>query len=63
MQGLKELRRGRSMQSRAKRSRLRRTQPRFAGKSIRSEFRMPPRVPRPSQPYLGTDVKVEDLLS
>ena len=63
MQGIKQLRRGRSMQSRAKRARLRRTQPRFAGKSIRSEFRAAPRVLRPSQPYLGTDVNVADLLS
>ncbi len=50
------------MQSRVKRARLRRTQPRFAGKTIRSGFRAPPRVPRPSQPYLGTDVNVADLL-
>jgi len=63
MQGLKQLRRGRSMQSRTKRARLRRTQPRFAGKTIRSQFRAAPRIPRPSQPYLGTDVNVEDLLS
>ncbi len=63
MPTLKQLRRGRSMQSRTKRLHLRRRQPRFAGKTIRSEFRAPPRVPRPTQPYLGTDVKVEDLLS
>jgi hypothetical protein len=56
------MRRGRSMQSRAKRARLRRTQPRFAGKTIRSGFRQRPVVPRPRQPYLGTDVDVADLL-
>jgi len=50
------------MQSRAKRLKLRRTQPRFAGKSLRSSFKAPPRVPKPSQPYLGTDVNVADLL-
>jgi hypothetical protein len=51
------------MQSRTKRAKLRRTQPRYAGKAIRSGFRAAPRVPRPSQPYLGTDVNVADLLS
>jgi len=63
MQRLKQLRRGRSMQSRAKRAKLRRTQPRFAGKAIRSAFRAAPRVPRPTQPYLGTDVDIADLLT
>jgi hypothetical protein len=63
MPTLKQLRRGRSMQSRTKRLRLRRSQPRFAGKTIRSQFRAAPRVPRPTQPYLGTDVDVADLLS
>src|ERR687883_231699 len=55
MRGISELRRGRSIQSRAKRSKLRRRQPRYAGKTIRSEFKAPPRTPRPTQPYLGTD--------
>jgi hypothetical protein len=62
MTRLSQLRRGRSMQSRAKRARLRRTQPRYAGKSLRSGFKAAPRVPKPSQPYLGTDVNVADLL-
>ena len=62
MRGISELRRGRSIQSRAKRSKLRRRQPRYAGKTIRSEFKAPPRTPRPTQPYLGTDVNVADLL-
>jgi hypothetical protein len=63
MQGISQLRRGRSMQSRAKRARLRRTQPRFAAKSLRSAYKAAPRLPKPSQPYLGTDVNVADLLS
>ncbi len=62
MQGIKQLRRGRSMQSRAKRARLRRSQPRYAGLAIRSGFRAKPRVPRPTQPYLGTDDDIADLL-
>jgi hypothetical protein len=62
MRGISELRRGRSIQSRAKRSKLRRRQPRYAGKTIRSEFKAPPRTPRPTQPYLGTDVNVADLI-
>ena len=62
MRGISQLRRGRSMQSRAKRFHRRRTMPRFAGKALRSQFRAPPRIPRPTQPYLGTDVNVADLL-
>jgi hypothetical protein len=62
MQGISQLRRGRSMQSRAKRLKLRRTQPRYAGKSIRSAFKAAPVKPRPTQPYLGTDVNVADLI-
>ena len=62
MPRISQLRRGRSMQSRAKRARLRRSQPRYAGKAIRSAFKARPRVPRPTQPYLGTDVNVADLL-
>jgi hypothetical protein len=59
---ISQLRRGRSMQSRAKRSRLRRLQPRYAGQSLRSAFKAPPRVVRPTQPYLGTDAKIADLI-
>ena len=50
------------MQSRAKRARLRRTQPRYAGTALRSGFKAAPRKPRPTQPYLGTDVNVADLI-
>ncbi len=63
MKGISQLRRGRSLQLRAKRLRLRRTQPRYAGKSIQSAFRAKPVRPRPTQPYLGTNVNVADLLS
>jgi hypothetical protein len=59
---LSQLRRGRSLQSRAKRAHLRRRQPRFAGKELRSEFKAQPRRPRPTQPYLSTDVEIADLL-
>jgi hypothetical protein len=62
MRGISQLRRGRSLQTRAKRARIRRRKPRFAGKALRSEFRAPPRIPRPSQPYLGTDVNIAELL-
>ena len=62
MKGISQLRRGRSLQSRAKRLRLRRTQPRFAGKQLRSRFKAKPRTPRPTQPYLSTDINVADLL-
>jgi hypothetical protein len=62
MRGISQLRRGRSIETRAKRARIRRRKPRFAGKSIRSEFRAPPRVPKPKQPYLGSDVNVADLI-
>ena len=50
------------MQSRAKRARLRRLQPRYAGKALRSAFKAAPRVPKPTQPYLGTDANIADLL-
>ena len=50
------------MQSRAKRARLRRLKPRFAGQALRSAFKAPPRVPSPRQPYLGTDANIADLL-
>jgi hypothetical protein len=63
MRGISELRRGRSMQTRAKRAKLRRRQPRYAGKKILSGFRAPPRVPRPTQPYLSADLNIADLIS
>jgi hypothetical protein len=59
---ISQLRRGRSMQSRAKRARVRRRKPRFAGNSIRSAFKAKPRVVRPTQPYLPSDVNIADLL-
>ena len=62
MPRISQMRRGRSMQSRAKRLHLRRRQPRYAGNSIRSKFKAKPRVPRPTQPYLSTDIDVADLL-
>jgi hypothetical protein len=62
MRGISQLRRGRSMQSRTKRSKLRRRQPRYAGNSLRSLFKAAPRKPRPSQPYLGSGVDIADLL-
>lgn len=62
MIALSQLRRGRGLQSRAKRLHLRRRQPRFAGKAIRSLFRAAPRVPRPTQPYLGVGTRLEDVL-
>jgi hypothetical protein len=62
MRGISQLRRGRSLQSRAKRAKLRRTQPRYAGKSIRSAFKAPPRESRATQPYLSTDADISDLI-
>ena len=62
MKGISQLRRGRSLNNRAKRARLRRRQPRFAGNELRSLFKAAPRKVRPTQPYLGTDVKLADLL-
>jgi len=59
---ISQLRRGRSMTSRAKRSKLRRLQPRYAGQSLRSAFRARPKVVRPTQPYLGTDANLADLI-
>ena len=50
------------MQSRAKRLKLRKSQPRYAGKQLRSAFKAPPRVSRPTQPYLGTDADISDLI-
>jgi hypothetical protein len=62
MQGLSQLRLGRSMQTRAKRARIRKRKPRFAGKQLKSAFRAKPVVPRPTQPYLSADAKIEDLI-
>jgi len=62
MQGLSQIRLGRSIQTRAIRARMRKRKPRFAGKQLKSAFRAKPVVPRPTQPYLRADAKVEDLL-
>lgn len=62
MQGLSQIRLGRSMQTRAKRARIRKRKPRFAGKQLKSAFRAKPVVPRPTQPYLSTDAKISDLI-
>ena len=62
MRGISELRLGRSLQSRAKRLRVRKLKPRFNGKFLKSDFRAAPRVPRAKQPYLGSDVNLAELL-
>ena len=62
MQGISQLRRGRSMETRAKRARIRRRKPRFAGKVLKSSFRAPPRLTHFKQPYLSTDVNLADQL-
>lgn len=62
MQRLSQLRRGRNLQSRAKRARLRRRQPRYAANLLRSDFRAPPRVMRPRQPYLGAKANIAELV-
>ena len=50
------------METRAKRARIRRRKPRFAGKVLKSSFRAPPRLTHFKQPYLSTDVNLADLL-
>ena len=50
------------MQTRAKRARIRKRKPRFATKNLKSAFRAKPVVPRPTQPYLSADAKIEDLI-
>jgi hypothetical protein len=62
MQGISQLRRGRSMETRAKRARIRRRKPRFAGKTIKSEFRAPPRLKHFKQPYLSTKTDIAELI-
>lgn len=64
MQGLSQLRRGRSLDTRAKRAKLRKRKPRFAtDKQLRSAFRAAPRIARSQQPYLSTDTPVADLIA
>jgi hypothetical protein len=50
------------MQTRAKRARIRKRKPRFMGKTIKSDFRAPPRVRHFKQPYLSTDANLADLI-
>ena len=62
MRGISELRRGRGLQTRAKRLRVRKRKPRFNANFLKSDFRAAPRVPRAKQPYLGSDANLSDLL-
>jgi hypothetical protein len=62
MRGISELRRGRSLQTRAKRHKIRKRKPRFANLPLKSDYRAAPRKPRPRQPYLSTDVNIADLI-
>jgi len=50
------------MQTRAKRARIRKRKPRFAGTQLKSAFRAKPVIPRPTQPYLSTDARIADLI-
>lgn len=60
---LTQLRRGRGITSRKKRASLRKKQPRFAGKSLRSAFKKAPRHGQLTQAYLGSGARLEDLLA
>jgi hypothetical protein len=62
MKGISQLRRGRSMQTRAKRARIRRRKPRFADVRLKSDFRAPPRMKHFKQPYLSTKTNIADLI-
>jgi hypothetical protein len=62
MKGISQLRRGRSMQTRAKRARMRRRKPRFADVRLKSDFRAPPRLKHFKQPYLSTKTNIADLI-
>jgi hypothetical protein len=62
MKGLSDLRRGRSLATRAKRAKIRKRKPRFNTSPLTSAFRAKPRVPRPSQPYLSTRTNLDELL-
>jgi hypothetical protein len=64
MRGISQLRRGRTLQTRAKKKRLRPRKPSLSSNTMKSEFRQAPRrEPSWRQPYLGTDIKVADLVS
>lgn len=62
MRGISQLRLGRSLETRAKRARIRRRKPRFAQKALLSAYKAPPRIPKPRQPYLSTNVDIAELL-
>ena len=62
MRGISELRRGRSLDTRAKRHKIRKRKTRFAKLTLQSAYRAKPKVSRPRQPYLGTDVRIADLI-
>jgi hypothetical protein len=62
MKGISQLRRGRSMQTRAKRARIRRRKPRFADVRLKSDFRAPPRMKHFKQPYLSTKTNIAELI-
>ncbi len=51
------------MQTRTKRARIRRRKPRFAGNTIKSDFRAPPRLRHFKQPYLSTRTDIAELIS
>jgi hypothetical protein len=63
MRGISELRRGRSLETRAKRAKIRKRKPRFAQRVLRSDYKAKPRIPKPKQPYLSTDINISDLLT
>ena len=63
MKGISELRRGRRLQFKAKRLKLRRRQPRYAGQSLRSAFKAAPRNKGGiQQPYLSAKDNLSDIL-
>jgi len=59
---ISQLRRGRSLKTAVKRKRLRRKQTRYVGKALRSDIKAAPRKRHTTQPYLGSDTKLGDLL-
>lgn len=59
---LSNLRRGRRVQFTAKRARLRRKQPRYAGNKLKSDFKQPPRRVQRERPYLPSTIDLVELL-
>jgi hypothetical protein len=62
MRGISELRLGRSLQTRAKRHKIRKRKPRFANLPLKSDYRAKPKVMKPRQPYLSTDTDITKLI-